>query len=131
MKVDIMEPTSAEFEVSFVETDGSEVIVSGRNYETNIYVGDIFKWVYRRTTHKAAEHEFHHTYSNERAVILQIKRLEFGRWDTDVLGQGSTGRIWLTGSGSDLVMPFGQNPTAIDLLRSNRLNPNQQNENST
>lgn len=115
-----------EFEVSFVQTDGLEVIVSGRNYEANVYIGDVFKWVYRRTTHKTSEHEYYFTCSDERAVMLQVKRLEFARRDTDVLGQGSTGRIWLTGVGSDLVKPYGENPTSIDLLRGNRFSPSQQ-----
>ena len=117
----------AEFHVDILAHDGSISSVSGWNYEKDVFVGDVFSWIYRVTIHKTGEHEFSYEYSDERPIALQIVSVEFARKTTDrqgnqlnVLGHGSTGRLQLTGSGGDQLKPPGKLPVSYDLLRVER-----------
>ena len=110
-----------QFEVNFVDYDGAKVIVSGRNYEQDIFINDVFEWVYYVTSRVLGEHEYRFHYSDERSVSLRVEAIEFARHDTDILGHGSTGRLTLLGDGAKLLKPAANKPFSYDLLRIERL----------
>ena len=107
-----------EFEVNFVDYADGKVLVSGRNYERDIFVGEVFLWVYRVTVEEVKPLDFTCYYSDARPISLCVEAIEAYRQSVDILGQGETGRLTLAGKGFGQLKPYSSGkPRSYDLLR--------------
>ena len=110
-----------EFEVNFVDYADGKVLVSGRNYEQNISVGEVFLWAYRVTVKEVEPYDFTYHYSNKRSISLCVEAIEAYRRSVEILGHGGTGRLTLAGEGFECLTPYNSvKPHSYDLLRVNQ-----------
>jgi hypothetical protein len=98
-----VEFSNVKFSVDRKQRLSAKQYVIGRCWDEPIPIGSVFRVVYRREIRKVNDEFEVLPPVNIRTVALTVRGIDNYGLNLDMLGEGSTGRMWLEGAGFELL----------------------------
>jgi hypothetical protein len=84
---------------------GETIVVGIPNNNISVKIGDLFIWVYFLSKKDILENTFSPTKLNQQRISLRVERIEVFRQRVFELSHGTTGGLYFSGEGIELIAP--------------------------